>query len=106
MAVEILSQWGDKLDCHTCDETLRNERGHDREGKVPFLVDKKRIFRCPLMIITPLSYEYLKAFTFYEKGSYPNGVAWTHESNKYIQAMMVLDKQFRLLENKEKKKNG
>lgn len=53
------------------------------------------------MMITPLSYEYLKAFSFYEKGSYPNGLAWSHESHKYIQAMMILDKEFnRVKENK------
>ncbi len=47
------------------------------------------------MIITPLSYEYLKAYSFYEKGSYPNGQAWNQESHKYIQAMMVLSNQYR-----------
>lgn len=100
MAVEILSEWGGKLDCHTCDDKLKEERGHYKEGFIPYLIDKKRVFRCPLMMITPLSYEYLKAYSFYEKGSYPNGVAWTHEGNKYIQAMMILNKQFRKLEEK------
>lgn len=95
MAVEILINNEGRLNCHTCDETLKKERGHDTEGIIPYLVDGKRIFRCPLTQITPLSYEYIKAFSFYEKGYLPNGKGWIEESNKYIQAMMILDGKFK-----------
>lgn len=94
MAVGILYEWGDKLDCHTCDETLRKERGHDTDGIIPYNIDRKRSFRCPLTHITPLSYEYIKAFSFYEKSVLPNGVGYMNESYKYGQAMMVLQNEY------------
>lgn len=94
MAVGILATNEGKLDCHSCDDGMKSERGHYQDGSIPFLVDGKRIFRCPLTMITTLSYEYIRAFRFYEKGSYPNGVVWRKESNKYIQAMMILDNEF------------
>ena len=103
MAVEILVTNEGKLDCHSCDDKLKEERGHDREGIIPFLVDGKRIFRCRLTILTPLSYEYLKAFNFYEKAILPNGKGWNEENNKFIQAMMLLGNEFNKWQNKELK---
>ena len=94
MAVEIISEYGSQLDCHTCDDTLKKERGHDERGIVPFWVDGKQVFRCPLTFITPLSWEYIKAFSFYEKNILPNGVGWMNESNKFNQAMQILDNAF------------
>ena len=101
-----MAQYGEQLNCHQCDETLRKERGHDEEGIVPFLVEGKRVFRCPLTFITPLSWEYIKAFKFYEKGCFPNGVVYTRESNKYLQAMMILDNLFTERMNKEYESAG
>lgn len=82
------------LDCRSCDDILKKERGHDEKGIIPFFVNKELTYRCPLMLITPLSWDYIKAFSFFEKGSYPNGNAWNKESNKYIQAMMLLQNEF------------
>lgn len=105
MAVGILYEWGDKLDCHTCDETLRKERGHDTDGIMPFLIDRKRSFRCPLTHITPLSYEYIKAFTFYEKSILPNGIGFINESHRYTQAMMILQNEYNKLNRQEIEKS-
>ena len=55
------------------------------------------------MIITPLSWEYVKAFGFYEKGYLPNGSGWNNESNKLVQAVSVLENEFNKVKNK---KNG
>lgn len=88
-----------KLDCRTCDDKLKEERGHDKKGIVPFWVGGEQVFRCPLILITPLSYEYIKAFSFYEKGFLPNGGSWQGESNKFIQAMMVLENEFNRVRN-------
>ena len=73
---------------------MRRERGHDTTGTVPFLVDKQRVFRCPLTFIAPLSFEYIKAFSFYDKGYLPSTGGWNEQSNKYIQAMMILGNAF------------
>jgi hypothetical protein len=61
-----------------------------------------------LTIITPLSYEYIKAFSFYEKNILPNGLGWINESNKFVQAMNLLNNEYTKWQNKPKKekKNG
>lgn len=93
-----------KLDCHDCDDKLKEERGHDKDGIVPFWVDDKPIFRCPLTLITPLSWEYIKAFNFFEKSMLPNGNGWQNESNKFIQAMMILENEFEKARKEKLKK--
>ena len=103
LAVEILATNEGKLNCDECDEKLREERGHDKEGSVPFMVDGKRVFRCPLTFITNLTWEYIKAYGFYRKSLLPNGNLWTEESERYIEAMMILDNEFNDLKDRGSK---
>jgi hypothetical protein len=58
------------------------------------MVGGERVLRCPLTLITPLSWEYVRAFNFYEKGKFPNSLIYTNESNKYLQAMVILENAF------------
>ena len=51
------------------------------------------------MMITPLSWEYLKAFHFYNRGFLAGGRGWIYESNKYMQAMMVIDNEYSKIQN-------
>ncbi len=102
MAVSILFENEGKLDCHSCDDKLKAERGHDKDGIIPYYYEGKYIYRCPLMLITPLSYEYLKAFNFYEKNLLPNGNAWIKESHKFTQAMQTLNNEFTKWRNRDK----
>ena len=80
---------------------MKEERGHEKEGIIPFWFGGKQIYRCPLMLITPLSWEYIKAFSLYEKGYLPNGNCWLDESDKYIQAMIFLSNTFDRVKQKE-----
>ena len=106
MAVHILFEYQGKLDCRTCDETLRKERGHNETGIVPFLVNGKQIFRCPLTLITPLSFEYIKAFNFYEKNILPMSGGWAEQGQKFIQAIMILENEFNKYRKLETEKNA
>ncbi len=64
-------------------------------------------YRKPSEIITPLSWEYIKAFSFFERSILPNGNGWINESNKYTEAMMVIDNEFGRIKNETaRKKDG
>lgn len=102
MAVEILSNNDGIFDCQKCDEKLKEERGHYKDGIVPFWVQGKVIRRCPLTLITPLSYEYIKAFSFYESGFLPNGNGWINESHKVIEAFIIITNASKTSNNIEK----
>jgi len=92
------------FNCRTCDDVLKRERGCETEGVVPFYIDGERYFRCPLKLITPLSYEYISAFRFYDKGMLPQGKGWAHEAKKYLEAMAVVDNAVNDIEIRQAKK--
>ena len=105
MAVEILADNGKDYNCQQCDDRLRKERGCEDKGIVPFWIEEKPYYRCPLKLITPLSYEYIKAFNFYQKSILPQGRGWLEENDKFLEAMVVIDNaQARLSEERIKKK--
>jgi len=70
---------------------LKEERGHSEDGIVPFFFDGERVFRCPLTLVSSFSWEYIKAFSLYEKGFLPNSMAWGNESYKFNQAISILE---------------
>jgi hypothetical protein len=70
---------------------LKKERGCEAEGIVPFYINDERFFRCPLKLITPVSYEYIAAYRLYEKGYLPHGAGWVAESRKFLDAMAVIE---------------
>lgn len=92
------------LDCHECDDILKKERGCTTTGIVPFYIGEERYFKCPLKIITIISWEYVTAFALYQKSILPNGGGWINESQKYLDAMIILDNEFKKIENENAKK--
>jgi hypothetical protein len=104
LAIHVLDKWGKELDCQTCDEKLREERGHDKEGIIPFLVDGERIFRCPLMLVNKMSWDYIRAYSYFKDGILPNGTGWANESNKFNEAMTILGNEIKSKEDDGRKK--
>ena len=71
---------------------------------MPFYIGEERYFKCPLKIISDISWEYIEAFALYQKSILPNGKGWIEESQKYLDAMFILDKEIKQRENEETKK--
>lgn len=69
--------------------------------------EKGYVYKKPSEIISSLSWEYIKAFGFYEKSILPNGSGWLNESNIYIEAMQCIDQEMGKMKKEERaKKNG
>jgi len=62
------------------------------------------IYKVPIELITPLSWEYIRAFGFYEKSILPNGHGWLHESDRYLEAMQLIDHQMGLIKKQREAK--
>lgn len=87
MAVQVLDL---NLNCRECDDTLKRERGCTHKGILPFYLSGEQHFRCPLKLVTPTSWEYIRAYGFYKDSFLPNGKGWTGESDKFLDAMIVI----------------
>ena len=83
-----------ELDCRNCDSVLKKERGCQDDGIIPYWIHEEMKFRCPLTFIEGITWEYVKAFSFFEKNITPNGRGFLNESDKYIQSMLILENNF------------
>ena len=92
------------FDCHECDDQLKKERGCTERGIVPFYIGEETYYKCPLKLITPMSMEYVRAFSFYQKAILPHDQGWTKESKKYLDAMIALENEVSRLEQEKMKK--
>lgn len=99
MAVHILQEFAD-YDCHECDDLLKKERGCNGNG-IPFCFDNDIYTTCPLKLITKESVLYIGAYALYKKNLLPNGLAWLDETEKYLTAMRVVEKEYKLIEAKK-----
>ena len=55
---------------------------------------------CPVKKVNKQSWEYLRAFIFYNRGFLPNPGGWKDQPTKFIQAMEIIE--FELIKIKEK----
>jgi hypothetical protein len=92
------------LNCSACDETMQKERGCTEDGIVPFLVGENRYTRCPIKLITRTTWDYIKAYKYHKMGLLPNGISYMNESQKYLDAMTILDNEVARIEEAEMKK--
>lgn len=92
------------LNCAECDEKLKKERGCVEKGIMPFFDDTGPTYRCPLKQISALSWEYLRAFSFFQKGFLPNGSGWGNESDKFLEAMQYISNRVSDIEDELAKK--
>ncbi len=86
------------LDCQNCDDILRRERGCNEKGIIPFLLNEERHFRCPIKLVTNTTWDYIRAYRFYKLGLLPNGTSYLNESQKYIDAMGIIENEFAKIE--------
>jgi len=94
------------LDCHSCDEHLKRERGCDAEGILPWRIGSETYTRCPKKLITAESWQYLQAFGFYKNGIMPHGKGWRREPQKFLDAMSIIENEVAKIEREAKERNA
>lgn len=92
------------FNCRECDSQLQKERGCVDNGLLPFDLGDERIFRCPLKLVTNMSWQLIQAYAFYKKNLLPNGSSYLAETQKYIDAMFTIDTKYAELEEEQIKK--
>jgi len=103
LAVQVLDL---NLNCQECNDILQRERGCNEKGILPFNLDGKLVYRCPLKQVDSVSWEYIKAYGLYSKNILPHGKGWLVESQKYLDAMAVVSSEVNRMEQDKVKKQG
>ena len=83
-----------ELDCQTCNEEMRKERGCEQDSGIPdrWQIGEESYQRCPVKLVTRQSHEYIHAYSLFCKGFLPNGKGWGNETYKFLQAMQIVEK--------------
>ena len=73
---------------------------------MPFSIDGKITYRCPISEVTDISWEYIGAYSLYKKGFLPHGNGWLGESKKFLNAMMLINSEVNKIELEKSKPKG
>ena len=84
-----------KLDCRNCTLTQKIERGCEKDSPIPgvWQIEDWEFQRCPLKLVTMQSFEYIRAYNFYEKGYLPCPGGWMEQSVKFLEVIRVITNQ-------------
>lgn len=82
-----------KLDCRVCDDRLKIERGCETDSPIEgaWKLDEWEFSRCPLKIVTIQSFEYVRAYIFFQNGYLPHAGGWLEQSAKFLDAMEIIE---------------
>jgi hypothetical protein len=85
---------------------MKDERGCTKDSVIParWEIDGDEYSRCPMSLLTQQTHDYLQAYTFFEMGMLPHGRGWIHESPKFLQAMMIISREFKKWQQKTNSK--
>jgi len=84
-----------KLDCKTCSEGQKIDRGCEKDSSIPgrWEIEGTKYQRCPISLIDNNTYWYMKAHHFMKQGMLPKNVGWMNHSNKFIEAMTFISRE-------------
>ena len=89
------------LDCRKCNQHQREDHGYEKDSPIPkrWSVGEYSFQRCPLRVVTKQSKEYIEAYKLFKMGYLPRGGGWIHESQKFLDAMNVIETEVHKLEH-------
>lgn len=68
---------------------------------MPFRVNEEIVYRCPIKLVNPLSWQYIRAYTFYKNKMLPAGKGWLDESDRYLDAMILISNELNRMDQEK-----
>lgn len=81
--------------CEKCGEAQKKFNGCEEDSDIPerWKIREWTWQRCPAKLITPETSSFLEAYNFLQKGILPYQVGYKRNSNRYIEAMGIIDRE-------------
>ncbi len=93
MAVNI-AQWD--LRCEKCGDGQKIYNGCEEESDIA--EQRFGVRRCPIKLITQVTNSFLIAYGYLQKGILPYQFGYLKNSNRYVEAMQIIDREVKKLE--------
>ena len=94
-----------ELDCAKCSENQKLFYGCEEDSVIPDKWQiKEWVFqRCPIKLITQETQQYIQAYNLLQLGAWPYAQGWFRNSNKFVEAVSIIDSEIKRLEAKAMK---
>jgi len=102
LAVQIAAL---NLSCHNCTETEQRYRGCHGEPEQPYFLDDKQLHRCPMKLISPITFQYFVQYKYFKKNFllFPGTVG--NQPAKLLDIFNIIEsEEIKIEENRRKKK--
>lgn len=88
------------LRCEKCSDGQKKFNGCEEDSTISdrWVVRDWSFQRCPIKLITKQTNDFISAYNLMKLGMFPYGNGWLKESNKFVEAIRVIDTETRLLE--------
>ncbi len=91
--------------CEKCSDGQKKFNGCEEDSDIPerWKIREWTWQRCPVKLITPETNSFLVAYNFLQKGILPYSVGYKRETNRYVEAMRVIDTEVKGVETENLK---
>jgi len=88
------------LRCEKCSDGQKVFNGCEEDSPIPerWKTGEWTWPRCPAKLITPETNSFLIAYNFLQKGILPYQIGYIRNSNRYVMAMQIIDREVRKVE--------
>ena len=80
---------------------MKEIRGCEKDVK-PYVIEGITLNRCPLITLGRKYDHYIRAYSFYVNGFFPNAGGWADQPNAVIEAIQHIDTEFNRMKDNGK----
>jgi len=93
------------LRCEKCSDSQKKFNGCEEDSIIPerWKIREWIWQRCPIKLITEQTHQLVWAYRLFQLGKTPYGRGWLQESNKFMEAMRVIDQEIQRIETENLK---
>ena len=91
-----------ELNCDKCSDSQKQFNGCEQDSIIPdrWEIGKWKFNRCPKKLITYETQAFVRAYNLMQIGVMPYNLGWLGQSNKFVEAMIIIDGELKMLESK------
>ncbi|MBI5789288.1 MAG: hypothetical protein HZA78_10580 [Candidatus Schekmanbacteria bacterium] len=95
MGVAVLLNQAE-FDCRRCTKAMKVEKGCEEDSPLPerWVIDAEAYRRCPLKLVSGLSWSAIRLYQYYRQGFLPVTGGILDQSNLFLQALEIIQGSF------------
>ena len=80
---------------------MKEKRGCEKDV-APYTIEGSTITRCPLIVLGRKYDHFIRAYSFFMSGYFPNSGGWAEQPNALVEAIQHIDSEFNRMKDNGK----